>query len=243
MGIALSLLVFKVGIENGKNALYNLMDVSPSEWVENKVAEILTSCEEAEEFEGLRLRQAGPFIFGEVTLKVKKFLDIQRAHEVAEKIENRINREVKQIESFMIHVEPYRPKTLKIVIPTSEDKGPKSKTIDHFGRARYLTIVTLKNGKVESLHAIKNPYLERKTRAGLLLSHEVVRKNVDALVTRQIGEISYHTLRDHLVDVHLTKAEIAKEAIKEFAEGNTKRLEKPTRDLGTEEMRRKMNKK
>ncbi|MFW6117402.1 MAG: cation diffusion facilitator family transporter [Thermoproteota archaeon] len=240
-GVALSLLVFKVGLENGKDALFNLMDVSPSKEIENKVAHILESCKEAEEFEGLRLRRSGPFIFGEVTLRVKKFLDIQRAHEVAEKVEKRIDREVEQIESFMIHIEPYMPQTMKIVMPTREDKGLKSKITDHFGRSKYLTFFILKGGEVESRYTMENPYLNKKVRAGLRLSHELVEEKVYALVTRQIGEISFHTLGDHLVDIYITKADNAEEAVQEFIQGKTKHLEKPTRDMGTEQMRRTGN--
>ena len=52
-------MVFKVGVTNGKVALYNLMDVSPSREVEERIRGVLSSCREAEGFENLRLRQAG----------------------------------------------------------------------------------------------------------------------------------------------------------------------------------------
>ncbi|MFW6110917.1 MAG: cation transporter dimerization domain-containing protein [Thermoproteota archaeon] len=232
-------MIFKAGIENGKDALFNLMDVSPSNEIENRVLQILSSCKEAEGFEGLRLRTAGPFLFGEVTLKVKKFLDIQRAHEVAETIERRIKEEVEQVESFVIHIEPYTPQIVRIVVPTSEDKGDKSTISKNFGRSSYLTFATLKKGEMESIRTIKNPYVEKKVRAGLHLSHLLIKEQADILVTRHIGEISFHSLRDHLVDVHLTKAETIKEAVQEFLQGKTEHLDKPTRGIGDEEMPRK----
>jgi len=241
VGIFLSILIFKVGIENGKAALYNLMDVSPTKDVENRVKKVFSSCDEIEEFERLKLRQAGPFIFGEVKIKVKKFIGVSRAHDIAEKIEKRVKEEVGQIESLSIHVEPYTPKTLKVAVPTVEDKGLDSRTIGHFGRANYFVFVTLKNGKVESFYVKRNPFLKEKSRAGLMAAHEIVKEKTDFLLTRHIGEISFHTLRDRLVDVHLTKAKTVREALQEFVEGKTEHLEKPTRKLGTEQMRRDLD--
>jgi len=238
VGIFLSILIFKIGIENGKISLYNLMDVSPAKNVENKVKKILSSCNEIEGFEGLKLRQAGPFIFGEVKIKVKKFIPVSRSHEIAEKIEKRVKNEVEQIESLSIHVEPYTPKMLKIAVPAMEDKGLNSRTIEHFGRAKFFVFITLEDGKIESFYVKSNPFQKKKNRAGLMTAHEIVKEKTDVLLTRHIGEISFHTLRDHLIEVHLTKAKTVKEALQEFIEGKTERLEKPTRELGTELIRK-----
>lgn len=157
VSIALSLIVLKVGVENAKVALYGLMDVSPSKEIERNIKDILRSCEEIEEYEGLKLRQAGPYIFGEVVVKMRRFVNVSRAYEISERIGERIKRSVSRVESFNIIVKPYKPKVQRIAIPVKDNEGLKSKLVDHFGRARYLTLITLEGGKVRSYQVKKNP--------------------------------------------------------------------------------------
>jgi len=234
VSIALSLMVLKVGVENAKVALYGLMDVSPSKEIERKVKDVLASCSEIEEYEDLKLRQAGPYIFGEVVVKMRKFIDVSRAYEISERIEERIRSAVPRVESFNIIVRPYKPKVRRVAIPIKENEGLRSKLIDHFGRARYFMLITLKEKTVDSHHVKKNPYIGEKSRAGLLLAHDLIDEGIDVLITRQIGEISFHTLRDHLVEIYLTDKTTVEEAIREFVEGRLKRLDRPTRKLGEE---------
>ncbi|MCD6530020.1 cation diffusion facilitator family transporter [Candidatus Bathyarchaeota archaeon] len=234
ISIVLSLMVLKVGLENAKVALYGLMDVSPSKEIERRVEDVLESCREIEEYENLKLRQAGPYVFGEVVVKMRKFIDVSRAYEISERIEERIKKVVPRVESFNIIVKPYKPKVQRVAIPVKEDAGLKSNLIDHFGRAKYLILVTLEENTVKSYHVKENPHIGRKSRAGLLLAHDLIDQGVDVLITRQIGEISFHTLRDNLVEVYLTDKSTVKEAIEEFIQGKLKRLERPTRKIGEE---------
>jgi len=63
MGILISLFIFGVGIESAKDAIFVLMDVSPSKEIEKKVAKAIQSAPGIEELFDLRLRKAGPFYF------------------------------------------------------------------------------------------------------------------------------------------------------------------------------------
>jgi len=240
VGVLLSLLVFKVGLENGKVSLYGLMDVSPSREVEEGIRKVLSSCREIEGFENLRLRQAGPVVFGEVTVKLRGHIDVGRAHEISERIERTVKEKVGRIESFLIHIEPYTPRTVKVAIPIIEGEGLDSKVASHFGRAKSLMFLRLENGDVKSYSVWRNPHIKDPARAGLMTAHQAVKEGIDVLLTRNIGEISFHTLRDHLVDIHLARGETVREVVNEFIKGETQRLEKPTRELGTEQVQRRL---
>lgn len=76
-----SLVIFRIGIFTTKDSIFALMDVNPSQKIENKVKEVITSISGVEDYENLKLRRAGPYIFGEAKVKIRKFVDVGRAHE------------------------------------------------------------------------------------------------------------------------------------------------------------------
>lgn len=235
-----SLFIFKIGIFTAKDSIFALMDVSPSQEIENNVKEVIASISGVEDCEDLKLRRAGPYIFGEAKIKIRKFVDVGRAHEISESIENKIKDKIDQIDSFTIHIEPYKVRIQKLVIPILNKDGLNSKIIDHFGRANHFIFVTIQEREVQSHYTKDNPHKMRKVRAGLSATHEVLKEKVDVLITRQIGEISIHNLRGHFVDVYLTRSGIVRNAIDNFTNNKLERLMEPTRKMGTEQVHTKI---
>jgi len=241
VGILISLLIFKVGIENGKNAIYSLMDVSPSQEIEGRIKKIINKIPGVESFEDLRLRRSGPFILGDVKVKMKKSLSVHRAHEISDNIENKIKKQISQIESFNIHIEPSKKERQKMVIPVDNNKGLKSKVSNHFGRANYFIFIELDGKKINSHYFIKNKYKKKKLRAGLFfIGKVIIKEEVDSLITKQIGAISFHTLRDHLIDVYLAKKDTVEKNIDDFVNDKLERLAEPTKKLGQEKVERRI---
>ncbi len=244
VGILISLIIFKIAFENGKSSVLSLMDVSPSEDVENKIKEIIKSTQGVENFEDLKLRHLGPFITGEVKIKTKKHLTVKRSHEISDKIEENIKSKITDINSFLIHVEPYEPKKQKIVIPVNTKKGLKSNLSDHFGRAKYYMFVDVDEKNITSTSFKKNKYQDKKVRAGLFAVDKIIiEEDVDAVVTKSIGSISLHTLRDNLIGVYLTKKNTVEDTINDYNNGELKLLEEPTKELGKESVEKKLSKK
>ncbi|MCD4740618.1 cation diffusion facilitator family transporter [archaeon] len=228
--ILLSLLILVIGLKTAKDAVFALMDVSPSKQIDRKVKKAINSVPDVEGFDDLKLRKAGLFIFGEVKVKVKKFVDVQRAHLIASKIEEKVCLAVPQVESFSVHIEPYEPSIQKLVIPIKEDKGLNSEVMNHFGRTNYFLFVTLEKNKIKEVHAEKNPYKKKDVRAGLSTAHYLVKQKTTALTTKKIGEIAFHTLRDHLVQIYETKGTKASEVIENFANKKLTPLAEPTHE-------------
>jgi len=236
-----SLLVFKIGIFTVKDSVFALMDVSPSQEIEKRIKRIIKKIPGVESFEDLKLRRSGPFIFGDVKVKTKKFLSVSRAHEISENIENKIKKEVSQIDSFNIHIEPSKKERQKLVIPVDNKDRLKSKVSNHFARANYFIFVEVDGKKVKSHYFKDNKYKKKKVRAGLFFIENIILKErVDAVITRQIGAISFHTLRDHLIDVYLAKKNTVEKNIDDFVNNKLKRLTKPTKKLGQERVERRI---
>lgn len=227
--IIISLLILKIGLETVKDAVFALMDVSPSKEIEKRISRILNSMPGVESYSGLKLRKAGPYIFGEVKIKIRKFVKVEKAHEIADKIEEKIMKKVKQIESFTIHTEPFKQEKQKIAVPIKEKNGLKSKVMPQLARANYFLFMTVNKKKILKHYIKKNPYKGKKVRAGVAVTNFLLKEKIDILVTKEAGKIMFHTLRDNLVEVFKTDGKTGKEIGERFITGNLKRLTKPTK--------------
>ncbi len=227
--IIIALIVTKIALENVYQAILALMDISPKE-LERNVLKVLGEFSGIEGFANLKLRKAGPFAFGEITIKVRKHLNVEEAHEISDVLEERIKEEVPEIEKITVHVEPYEESRQIIAVPVSEDKGLNSAISKHFARAKGFVIafVDLSNKKIISWEYAKNPHLGKKVRAGLATAKWLVRNyRINAVLTKEMGEIAYSTLKSSLVDVYLAKGKNAKQALLAFASGYAKKFTKP----------------
>ena len=226
MTMLIAVLVLRMGLLILKDSVFSLMDVSPDRKIEEQVKKILLK--NSTSFHMLRLRKAGPFILGEAHLLVNKASNIQRAHQSCELIESQIKKRIPQIASFTIHVEPYVSPSVRLLIPLREDIGLQSRIEPRFARASHYLIVDLAKGAVRSFRSTKNPFTATKLRAGLAASRLAVSERIDAALVQRIGEISFHALRDQLVEVYSAPVSTADAAVKRFVHGKLRLLKKPT---------------
>ena len=229
LSIIISILVLRMGIITAKDAIFALMDVSPSPEIEKKIKRIIKSISGVEDVKHIRLRTSGPFILGDAHVKIRKFVNVERAHEVADNIEEKIKKNLKEVESFTIHIEPFKSSKQKVAIPIKKDKGLDSEVINHFGRAENFIFVSLEGNKVKSYYIKKNPFKKKELRAGLSAARFVLNEKIDILITDEMGDISFHTLRDNLIELYKTKGKKVKTVLKNLNEKKLEKLEKPTR--------------
>ena len=86
--IVISLLIFKMGIENARDAVLILtdawLDEEASEKIKKNICEILGVIE----LKDLKLRKSGLVVFGEVTVEVGGETDLKRVELLSEEIKN-----------------------------------------------------------------------------------------------------------------------------------------------------------
>ena len=228
LGMALSLVILKIGYQNAKIAVYSLMDASLDKQLEEDVRNTVGRIKEVKKVAALKLRQSGLFVFGEVSVELSKNLNVSQAHDIADKIEATVKKKYQKIGNLFVHIKPFKTETIKILVPVDSQQDLDVKTVDHFARAPYFLFVTAKSGQIASFYIKENPFLKKEIRSGLAVSKEVLKENIDVVLTKRIGEISFHALRDALVDIYLTQGESAKRAINNFIAGRLKKLTKPT---------------
>ncbi len=228
--IVISLLILKIGIFSIKDSILALMDISPSKEKEEQIKKTIKSVKGVDDFTDLKLRKSGPFIFGEVKIKVKKFVPVERAHEITDKIESKIKEKISQVNSFTVHVEPYKTEKHRIAIPVLKPKGLNSEVMKHFGKANYFLFVDITKKSIHKFYSKENPGRKREVRAGMEAVHFIIKEKADVLVTKEIGEISFHTLRDNLIDIYKIEGVTAREVVNNFLKNKLVRLEEQTKE-------------
>lgn len=221
-------LIFKIGLETIREGILSLMDVSPEKEIKQEIISTIESVPGVKEAFDLRLRKSGPYVLGQVKVGVGKELDVEQSHRLADQVEDKVEKDFDQVGSFLVHVEPHVDQYSHLVIPVKNDKGLKSTLADQFGRAPYFLFVNLKKEKKVGSYAVKNPYQEKKMKAGLEVVKLINRHRADILITKEVGEISFHTLRDYLIDIYQTDEKTAKKAIKLFKAGKLSKINQPT---------------
>lgn len=228
VGTGLSLMIVKIGYQNAKIAIYSLMDASLDKDLEKNIKKTILQIKNIKDVSNLKLRQSGLFIFGEISIKLLENINVKRAHDISDLIENEVKAKFSEIESLSIHVEPYTLDTMKILLPIIEDNGMRSEIVDHFGRAKHFLFVSVKDKKIISHYIKENIYTKEKIRAGLSSAKNILDEKVNVLLTKKIGEISFHTLRDNFVDIYTVKSNNANQAVIDFIENKLEKLERPT---------------
>lgn len=229
VGLGIALLILREGIISVKDSTLILLDAWTDPQISESVHNTITQIKGIRVLKNLKLRKSGPYIFGSAVVGVTGSLDTKRAHEITEKIEKELKHEVKKLDGFTVHVEPARGEKLQIGFPVNEKKDLASKLSNHFGRALYHLIVTVNKGIIEYTAIKENPYVEKEVRAGLATTYQILDEQIDILITKQLGEISFHTLRDGYVEIYKTDAETVEEALRLFLDDKLARMERPTR--------------
>ena len=230
LAIGLALLILWVGLSNGRVAIYSLMDASLDPEMEQQVVEVVQEVAGVREVHQLRLRRAGPFCFGEAHVLVAKSLDVARGHEIAEEVETCVKERFPSVDSFVTHLEPYRSKQRRVMIPLEDSRGLDSPVMEHFGRAKYFLFADVDGEEITSFDIKPNEFQDRKVRAGLnVVKHFIDSESIEALITPHIGEIGFHAARDHYVEIYGAEdGQSARQALQDLAIGRLALLSSPT---------------
>ena len=229
VGIGVALLILREGIKSAKDSILILLDAWTDPQILESVQNTITQVKGVQELKELKLRKSGPYVFGSAIVGVTGSIDTKRAHEITERIEKELKREVNELDEFTVHVEPARREKLRIGFPVDEKRDLSSKLSNHFGRAPYHLIVTVNKRVIESIVVNENPYVQKEVRAGLATTRQLLEEKIDILITKQLGAISFHTLRDGFVEIYKTDEETVEDALRLFLNGKLEKMEHYTR--------------
>ncbi len=230
--ILISFLILKLGISNIWTSFLVLMDANLDPKLQSEIEAKINKLYGVKGVSEVKMRQSGPFKMVECKIATSPTMVLYKAHELADEVENFVVKNYEHIESVFIHVEPAKEKTISAVIPVSDINGLDSKVYGHFGRAPYYIILKLDDEKTEIEDFYYNEYLGEKKHIGVKVIKAVIRYKLDLLFTSQIGEISFHMLRDNFVDIYKIEEGLpVREVIERYRSGKLNQIIKPTRPI------------
>jgi len=174
--LLISFLIAQIGFSSIKQALLSLMDVSPGQEVEDQVGHIIKTILGVEDFSDLKLRKTGPFVFGQVKIAIRKSVNVNQSHQIADKIEKSVKREIPTINLFDVHVEPFQTDFHHLVIPVENKDDLASKIAKRFAHAPYFLFVNLQADKIAGFYFLANPYKKQTIKAGLSVAKLVIKQ-------------------------------------------------------------------
>jgi len=227
--ILISLLLFKLGIENIWSSLLVLMDANLDPDLQYELEKKANEIYGVKGVSDVKIRQSGPFKMVECVIKTRPSLPLYRAHELANKVEDLIAKDYEQIESVFVHVEPLKDEVITAIVPVQDIKGMDSLISDHFGRAPYFVIVRLENGNMDIEDFYTNEFLNEKGHIGIKVVRAIIKYRLDLVFVSNIGEITYYMLKDSLVDIYKAEEGLSvKETVQRYRLNQLELITEPT---------------
>ena len=211
--IIISLLLFKLGLETGWTSLMILLDANMDMDLQAEIEEKINRIYGVKGVSEVKIRRSGPFKMVECIIETSPALSLHKAHEMADKAENILSRDYDNIESVFIHVEPKSNKDLLAIIPVQDINKLSSRLHGHFGRAPYFLILKINNDHTEIEDFYFNEFLDDKGHIGLKVVKTIIAYKIDLMFVSQIGEISFHMLKNNFVDIYQADEGVTAEEI------------------------------
>ncbi|MDV6378045.1 cation diffusion facilitator family transporter [Sporosarcina sp. GW1-11] len=119
-GIIVSILVFRIAMDIGKESVDILMEKSVSD--ERLVAfeEIIRSMPEVKRIDRLRAREHGHYILVDIRIGVTGNLTIQEGHMISSRLRNLIMAQNEDVDEVLIHLNPWYPEKQSGILTNEE---------------------------------------------------------------------------------------------------------------------------
>ena len=128
-------------------------------------------------------------------------MSLYKSHDLADTAENMLLNPYKNIDSVFVHVEPEKSPAQKAAIPVLADIGLESVVSPDFARAPYFMIIIMENDVVKDNFCLENEFLNKKGHIGLNAAKLMISSEINLLFAYRVGEISFHMLKDHFIDI------------------------------------------
>lgn len=111
---------------------------------------------------------------------------------------------------------------MKIAV-SSTNKDIKSDISEVFARCPYFVIAEIKNKEIKETEVIKNESIDQNRGAGISTSQLMAEKNVEAVITGNIGPRALDVLNQFNIEVYSGKGS-AEKALQEFIAGKLEKI-------------------
>ena len=102
--VIISAFILWAALTFGKDSAFSLMDVSPQPAMRKAIEDTIVGTPEVKGVHALRVRRSGPFIFVEAHIEVDGRTSVEKAHMIADEVQDRVQEKFKAVDSMAIHI-------------------------------------------------------------------------------------------------------------------------------------------
>lgn len=230
--IIIASLIIWLGIKNVWISILILMDANLDPKLQSQIEALISRVEGVKGINEIKITQSGPFKMVECEIATSPSIPVYKAHNLADTIERLVTTAYSEIESIFVHVEPSKKNTVLAIIPVEDMNGLESKTHGHFGRAPYFIILKIHEDRADIEDFYLNEFLDKEMHIGVKVIKAVIGRRLDVLFTSQIGELSFHMLKDNFVDIYRVQEHMnVQDVIDKYRAGELTQITAPTHSL------------
>ncbi len=111
---------------------------------------------------------------------------------------------------------------MKIAV-SSTGKNLTDNVSEVFARCPYFVIAEIEDGEIKKIETIENKSINQTSGAGISTAQSMAEKNVNAVITGNVGPRAFDVLKQFNIEVYSGKGAI-KEVLQEFIEGKLKKM-------------------
>jgi len=105
--IIIALFILRLGVKIIMTGVSQVVDKAASDDVKKQIEDIIFSCPEVKSIDEMKTRQFGQKLYVDLEIGLEHSLSLESAHDIAEKIHNKIEKQVPDVLHCMIHINPY----------------------------------------------------------------------------------------------------------------------------------------
>jgi len=193
----------------------NLLDAWNRPEITRRIEEIINETGSLKVGE-IRLRRAGPIIFGEITVYAHEDLRLEEIDDILEIVEKKIYEEIPDIKEIVFEVEPLQTNYQVIGVPAVDTPDGRTVLASELSQARKIVIyhfypnsgVLIKRGEVPvERNGSGNGTNRRNGEREIVICRQLKRLMVDIVVVKYISEIAYEILKGYGVEVYIAETD------------------------------------
>ena len=201
------LFILRAGWELLVDGMRVLLDASLDHDTLEQIRRVIAADRGVAEIRSLVGRNSGRYKFIEAELALRA-QDLEKAHQISERIEAAIRASVPNVDRVLIHYEPVRKEAFKWAVPLEAPDGAVSA---HFGEAPYFALVSVRHPdrRVVGRELLANPYQRVDKQKGIRVAEFLIGQGIDGVVLRESieGKGPSYVLADAGIEVMRTERE------------------------------------
>jgi len=213
---AIALWILWIALKGFQRSLFSLLDYWRDVKMLNKVRKLLHSYPKiVDKIEQVKLRQAGPLIFGEAILKINSFANVKDVRNATFQMRKKIIELSPYIQDFAIYTNITCPDKTLVAIPVKSGSSMQAKLAHSWSDIKHLLLIEIRNSKAKVTGQIPLD----KTESQEKLAQHLVSEKVNVFMWGRIDSLTYYTLeRINQIQVYpsFANAKTVDDAIKLF---------------------------